>query len=137
SYPGMPDERAQLADVVRGNRLLCRDLEVVEVRRKRYAVRAPAETDVEHPRGAAVVALVDRPDAPGPYDAQQAGPGQDVDMVRDGALGTLDRAGQLCHGRGPLVQQAEDGRAQGVADRPHLLGGGELDRVVEVVVREL
>src|SRR6266702_2371656 len=135
-YPGVPDEGAQLADLVRRGGLLCRDLEVVEVRRKRDAVSVPAETDVEHPRGAAVVALFDRPDAPGPHDAQQADSGQDADVVRDGTLGSLDRAGQLGHGRGALVQQAEDGRAQGVADRPHLLGGGELDCLVEVVVRD-
>ena len=56
-------------------------------------------------------------------------------MVRDGALGALDRAGQLGHGRGPLVQQAEDRRPQLVADGPYLRRGGELERVVEVVVR--
>ena len=135
-YPGMSDEGAQLADLVGRGGLLCRDLEVVEVGRKRDTVRVPAETDVEHSSGAAVVTLIDRPDAPSPDDAQQAGSRQDADVVRDGALGTLDRAGQLRHGCGPLVQQAEDGRAEGVADRPHLLGSGELDRLFEVIVRD-
>lgn len=72
----MPDEGPQPADFVRSNGFLRRDLEVVEVPRKRGAARAPAQTDVEHPRGTAVEAFADGPDSPGSYDAQQAGPGR-------------------------------------------------------------
>jgi hypothetical protein len=56
-------------------------------------------------------------------------------VVGDGALGALDGTGQLRDCRSPLVQQPEDGRTERVADRPYLLGSGELDRLGEVVVR--
>jgi len=85
----VPDERTQLAGFIGRSGLLRRDLEVVEVQRKWRAVGALAKTHVEHPRGAAVVALLDRSDAPGPYDTNQPGLSQDVDVVRDGALGRL------------------------------------------------
>ena len=55
-------------------------------------------------------------------------------MVGDGALVPLQRDGQLAHRRRPLVEQAQDRGAEGMADRLYLGGLGERDPVGKVVV---
>ena len=94
----------------------------------------PPDTDIEHPRRTAEVALLDRSHPTGADHADQAGIVEDADVIGDGALRPAHRGGDLGHGGRPLVEQAEDRRPEWVADGPHLGRGGELQRVAKVVV---
>ena len=55
-------------------------------------------------------------------------------MVGDRALRALERGRELGDGRGPLVEQAQDRVAEGMADRLDLGRLGQRDPVGEVVV---
>src|SRR3954452_16233259 len=65
----MPDESPQLPIAVCGDRLSGRDLEVVEVPRRRVTVWAAFECDVEHPRRSSIEALLDRAYPSRPHDS--------------------------------------------------------------------
>ena len=86
-------------------------------------------------RRAPVVALVDRPHAPGPHDLEQPGGDQDVDVVGDGATRPLQAFGQLGHRHRPLEHEVEDGHPQPVAERLHALGRVGVDLGLELVVQ--
>src|SRR6185295_9207329 len=60
-----------------------------------------------------------------------------VHVVRDGALRPPGRDRQLGHRRRPLMEQAQDRRAQRVPDRLHLGRRGQRDPVGELVVGRL
>jgi dienelactone hydrolase len=81
---------------------------------------------VEHAGRAAVEPLLDRPDPAGADDVEQAVADEHVDVVRNGALRPSGRDGQLGHRCRPLVQQAQDRRAQRMPDRLHLGRRGQL-----------
>src|ERR1022692_3547624 len=103
-YPGMSDEGAQLADLVRGGGLLGRDLEVVEVGRKHGALRVPADSHIASPcawlahpsdHGAAA-----RPSSAG-YPGRQPGPEKcSLPAVRQ-SPNTPTRSKRSCWSRPP------------------------------------
>ena len=133
--PGVANEPPELPVLIRRGRFLGGDLEVVEVQRHVLAVGAPLDPDVEHPRRAAVEPLLDRAHAPGPHYLNESGLDKHLDVVGDRALRTVEGGRQLGHRRRPLVEQAQDRSAQGMADRLHLGGLCERHPVGEVVVR--
>ncbi|HST25329.1 MAG TPA: hypothetical protein VLJ76_05020 [Gaiellaceae bacterium] len=130
----MPDEAPELSVTERSRRLAGRNLEVVEVPRHLVAFRGTLDADVEHPGGAAVEALLDRPHTPRPHHLHQTGLGEHLDVVGDRALRPLESGCQLGHRRGSLVEEAEDRRAEGMADRLDLGRPGERNPVSELVV---
>jgi hypothetical protein len=60
-----------------------------------------------------------------PVTAHQSRLGKHLDVVGDRALRPLKRDRELAHGGRPLVEQAQDRRAEGMADRLDLGGPGE------------
>src|SRR6266508_1305163 len=80
---GVPDEAPQLPVTVGPGRLASGDFEVVEVPRQLVVVKAPLDADVEHPCGAAVETLLDRPHSPGPHHLHQPGLVEHLDVVGD------------------------------------------------------
>jgi hypothetical protein len=99
-------------------------------------LRTVQRTDVVHAGDPAVVPLLDRPHPSGSHHAQQAGVDQKVHVVRDGALGAVDRPRHLGDGGGPLEEQLQQGRSQPVGHRSKLLGRGDHEQLFEVVVRD-
>ena len=131
---GVPDEAPELSVLEGRHRLAGGDLEVVEVPRQFVAFRTLFERDVEHSGRAAVEPFFDRPHPAGPHDLQQPGLGEHLHVVRDRALRPPEGGRQLGHRRRPLVQQAQDRVAHGMAERLDLGRRGERHSVGELVI---
>jgi hypothetical protein len=101
-------------------------------------VLIPVErADVDGPGDPPVIPLLDRPHPPGAHDPQQPGVDEQVHVVRDRALGPVNRQRHLGDRGGPLEQQVKHRAAQRVGQRPQLPGRGDHDHLFEVVVRDL
>ncbi len=97
-----------------------------------FGRRVVAEDD--RASGASVEPFVDGAHPAGPHHLQQAGVDEDVDVVRDRRLRTIERGGQLGDRRRPLENEVEDQAANRLGDRLQLLGRVGGDALGEVVV---
>jgi len=131
------ERAAQVVGRMGRGRLGRRLREAVDAGHDLLVLVAVERADVDRPGDPAVVALLDRPHPPGAHDPQQPGVDEQVHVVGDGALGPVNRQGQLGHGRGPFQQQVEQGGAERIGQRAQLPGRGDHDHLVEVVVGNL
>ncbi len=90
--------------------------------------------DDDRATGSAVEAFLDRPHLAGAHDREEAGVDEDVDVVGDRRLRSVDRERQLRDGRGPFEHEVEDQAPQRMGKRLELLGCVGLDTWCEVVV---
>src|SRR5262245_16826692 len=118
----MAEDRAESVSLVRRDRLRSGYGEGIGVNRRRVLAGTAHDTDLEHARGAAEVALLDRPDPSGAYDLEHPRVDENVDVVSDGALRTSGRGCELRDGRGALEQEVKDGRPQWMRHRAKLRG---------------
>ena len=111
--------------------------EPVDRGRDLLVLGAAEHADVERAGDPAVVPLLDRPHPPRAHHAEEAGIDEEVHVVGDRALGTVDRLRQLGDRGGTLEEQLQEGVAQRVGQRTQLLGRGNHEHLLEVVVRDL
>ncbi len=121
--------------LIRALRLLYGNIEVIQVQRQRLVARVRPDPGVEHPRRTPEISLVDGSYPTSTYHADQAGMAQDIYVICDGALWTIEGGGDLRHAGRPLMEQTEDGRPKSIPDGLDLNGGRECHRVIEVVIR--
>ena len=88
------------------------------------------------PRDAAVEALRQRPHAARAHDLHEPGALEHLQVVGDRPLGEADLLGELGRRRRPLAQERDDPQPDVVGERAQLLGLGDDEDVVGLVVRQ-
>ena len=111
--------------------------EPIDGRRDLLVLGTVEHADVERPGDPSVEPLLDRPHSPRAHHAEETGIHEQVHVVGDGALGTVDRPRHLGDRGGTLEDQLEEGGTQGVGQRSQLLVRGDHDHLLEVVVGDL
>src|SRR4051794_5644643 len=101
--------------------------------RDRPAVCGVLSLVEEEPRRAAVELLRHRPHLAGADDADQAGRLENLQVMADGSLRHLQLFGDLLRGAGPVTQQLDELRAEGIGHCPQLLRLGDEHRVLGFV----